>query len=188
MFLVPKKNGTRRLVIDWRKLNDQTVKNQVVPPPISDLLDRLGEARVFSQLDLRSGYNQVRLREEDCAKTAFCTPDGRLFEYRVMGFGLCNAPATFQSLMTHVLAPHGAYCLWYLDDITIFSHTIEEHREHLEAVFASLKEHHLYCNAGKCVVGTARVALLGHVIEDGKVQPDPEKLDGVHSYPAPTSV
>jgi hypothetical protein len=127
------------MVIDYRALNRQTVKKRYPMPRIDDTLDQLSGATVFTSLDLTSGYHQIRISDEDMPKTAFRTPAG-LFEWKVLSFGLTNAPATFQTAMNAIFAPYlHKFVLVYLDDILIFSKTMEEHREHLREVLNLLR-------------------------------------------------
>ena len=142
MFFIKKADGTFRLVCDWRELNKITVKNEACLPNIDDLFDTIQGSKYFSKLDLRSGYNQVRIREEDVHKTVFNTPLGH-FQFKVMGFGLCNAPATFQSLMTQILRPYlRKLVVVFLDDILIFCSYWKEPLDHVRMVLQALREHH----------------------------------------------
>ena len=130
------------MVCDWRQLNVITVKNRAGGslPRCEDLFDRLAGARVFSSLDLQSGYNQIRISEADVPKTAFNTPLGH-FQYKVLAFGLTNAPATFQAVMNRIFAPYlGRFVVVFLDDITVFSCSAAEHEQHLRTVLATLRQ------------------------------------------------
>ena len=139
ILFVKKKDGGLRMCVDFRALNKMTVRNSYPLPRIDDLFDELRNAQVFSCLDLQQAYHQVRLRDDDTPKTAFVTPKG-LYEYKVLCFGLTNAPATFQALMNEVLREQvGRYCLVYLDDILVYRNTPEEHLQHLKEVLAALK-------------------------------------------------
>ena len=138
VFFVKKADGSLRLVSDWRDLNRITVKNEACMPNVDDLFDTVQGSRFFTKLDLHSGYNQVRIRTEDIPKTAINTPLGH-FEFKVMGFGLCNAPATFQAMMNLVLRPHlRKFVVVFLDDILIFSKTWDEHLDHIRIVLQTL--------------------------------------------------
>jgi hypothetical protein len=139
VLFVDKQDGTIRLCVDYRKLNEVTIKNKYPLPKIEDLFDQLNGAKVFSKIDLRTGYHQLKVRESDISKTAFTTRYG-LFEYTVMSFGLTNAPAYFMNLMNKV----------FIDDILVYSKTEEDHAEHLRLVLGTLREHRLYAKFSKC--------------------------------------
>ena len=189
MLFVRKKNGELRLCVDWRRLNAVTKKNATIIPRVDDLLDEIGpSARYFSVIDLRSAYHQIRLRPEDTEKTAFRTPYGH-FEFTVVSFGLCNAPATFQSLMFRVLRPMlGRFVACYLDDILIYSETQEEHVSHLRQVLEALRRHQLYANRDKSNFGLEKVHYLGHVLRaGGLVEPDPTIVRSVREWPVLSS-
>lgn len=188
VFFVKKSDGSFRLVCDWRELNKITIKNEACLPNIDDLFDTIQGSKYFSKLDLRSGYHQVRIREEDVPKTAFNTPLGH-FQFKVMGFGLCNAPATFQSLMTQVLRPYlRKFVVVFLDDILIFSSNWREHLDHVRLVLETLRKHQLFCKPSKCLLGALETLYLGHIISGHTIAPDPEKLKAVHDWPVPESI
>ena len=181
VIFVAKKSGDLRMCVDYRALNQVTVKDKYPLPRIDDLLDRLQGARVFSSLDLQSGYHQVRIADEDVPKTAFRTHKG-LFEFRVLSFGLTNAPAVFQREMNRVLADL-PFVLVYLDDILVFSKSAEEHAEHLKQVLARLREHKLYAKMAKCFFFRDSVEFLGHVVSADGVQVDPKKVSVIREWP-----
>lgn len=188
VFFVKKSDGSLRLVCDWRQLNKITVKNKACLPSIEDLFDSVQGSKYFTKLDLASGYHQVRIREGDVHKTAINTPFGH-FEYRVMGFGLTNAPATFMSLMNHVLQPFLRKCaVVFLDDILIYSQSWKEHLLHIRSVLSCLRSHKLFCKPKKCVFGVRQVTYLGHHITGTTLAADPEKLKAVSDWPTPKSV
>jgi len=140
VLFVGKKDGSLRMCIDYRALNKITVKNKYPLPRIDQLLDSLSGAEVFTSLDLQSGYHQIRTTPEDVAKTAFRTPFGH-YQFKVLSFGLTNAPATFQAAMNNMLRPHlNKFVVVYIDDILIFSKTIQEHQEHVKQVLDLLRE------------------------------------------------
>ena len=188
VLFVKKKSGQLRLCVDYRFLNAITVKNKFPLPRTDDLFDQLAGARYFSSLDLRSGYHQIRIKDADVHKTAFRTPFGS-FEFLVLPFGLCNAPATFQALMQQLFADFlDHFVLVYLDDILIFSRTADEHLEHLTQVFKVLREHKLYCNPDKCLFFRRSLPWLGHVISDAGITPDPSKVQAIQRWQHPTNV
>ena len=140
-MFVKKKDGSLRMCIDYRMLNNVTVKNKYPLPRIDDLFDQLQSARVFSKIDLRSGYYQLRIREKDVHKTAFRTRYGH-FEFLVMPFGLTNAPAAFMDMMQRVFRPYlDQFVIIFIDDILIYSDTVEQHAEHLRTALQTLREH-----------------------------------------------
>jgi hypothetical protein len=149
-LFVKKKYGTLRLCIDYRHLNKMTIKKKYPFPRIDDLFDHLRGDIVFSKIDLRSGYHQVRIKDEDIHKTTFRTRYGH-YEFVVVPFGLTNAPATFMCLMNNVFSKYlDKFVLVFLDDILVYSKNREEHEEHLRMVLQVLREHHLYAKFNKC--------------------------------------
>lgn len=155
--LVRKKDGSWRLCVDYRRLNHYTVKDRFPIPLIEDLMDELGGAAIFSMLDLRSGYHQVRMDLGEEHKTSFKTHCGH-FEYLVMPFGLANAPATFQALMNHVFHTFlRKFVIIFFDDILVYSKTFDEHVEHLSLIFDTIKTEQLYLNRSKCQFATSKV-------------------------------
>ena len=188
VFFVKKSDGSLRMVCDWRQLNRITIKNKACLPNIDDLFDTVQGSCFFTKLDLRSGYNQIRIEEEDVPKTAVNTPFGH-FQFRVMGFGLTNAPATFQSLMNSILQPYLLrFVVVFLDDILIFSRTWEEHMDHINTILNTLKSNELYCKLSKCEFGAKDVIFLGHQINGQSISPDLTKLSAVNDWPASTSI
>ena len=165
-----------------------TWKDSYPLPRVDDLLDSLSDAQWFSTLDLRSGYWQVEVDPRDREKTAFSTPRG-LFQFRVMPFGLCNAPSTFQRLMELVLAGLSwEVCLAYLDDVVVFGRTWEEHLQRLKMVLMRLKEAHLKLHPKKCQFFKKSVAFLGHVISNNGVSTEPDKINAIVHWPTPTNL
>ena len=175
VVLVRKKDGSLRFCIDFRKLNSRSVKDAYTLPRIDDTIDSLVGAKFFSKLDLRSGYWQVEIKEEDKHKTAFSVGNLGFYECNRMAFGLTNAPATFQRLMERTMGELNLReCLIFLDDILIFSENYEDHLDRLEAVFSRLKQHGLKLKPSKCEFFKTSVKYLGHVVSHSGVQTDPD--------------
>ena len=188
VVLVPKKNGEVRFCVDYRRLNRLTKKDVYPLPRIDDSLDQLAGASYFSIIDLKSGYWQVPMDQEDREKAAFCTPDG-LFEFTCMPFGLTGAPATFQRLMDEVLAAHKWHeCMVYLDDILVFGRTLEEHNQRLAKILARLREANLSLSLEKCRFGEREVEFLGHVVSADGISPAPGLVSAVRDWPVPTDL
>ena len=188
ILFVPKKDGRWRKCIDYRALNKQTVKDQFPLPRIDALLERLGRATVFTKLDLASGYHQIAMEETSIQKTAFRTNRGH-FEFIVMPFGLCNAPATFQRLMNKVFADNlDIFIAVYLDDILIFSQSMEEHWEHLRWALTRLREAKLYGRLHKCEFLKDQVEYLGFEVSPRGIQASPGKVRAIIEWPRPKSV
>ena len=186
VVMVRKKDGSLRFCVDFRQLNAATVKDAHPLPRIDDLLDALHGAKWFSTLDLKSGYWQVPISEQDKAKTSFRTSSGQLFEFNQVPFGLCNAPATFSRLMDRVLAGlHWETCLFYLDDIIVFSSTWEEHLARLREVFERLRHAKLKLGAAKCTFAAKEVSYLGHRVTEEGLLPDPSLLAAIRDIPPP---
>ena len=188
VFFIKKKDGSLRLVQDYRALNSITIKNKYPLPLISELIETLRGARYFTKLDVRWGFNNVRIKEGDEWKAAFRTNRG-LFEPLVMFFGLTNSPATFQTMMNDIfrdLVVEGSVVV-YLDDILVFTETIEEHREVTRRVLQILEKHRLFLKPSKCEFERTRVEYLGVIISHNSVEMDPVKIAGVADWPAPTN-
>ena len=186
VVMVRKKDGSLWFCVDFRQLNAATIKDAHPLPRIDDLLDALHGAKWFSTLDLKSGYWQVPIAEQDKEKTAFRTSSGQLFEFNQVPFGLCNAPATFSRLMDRVLAGlHWETCLFYLDDIIVFSSTSEEHLARLREVFERLRHAKLKLGAAKCTFAAKEVSYLGHRVTEEGLLPDPSLLAAIRDIPPP---
>ncbi|GBG67986.1 hypothetical protein CBR_g1105 [Chara braunii] len=187
VLFVRKKNKELWLCIDYRKLNAQTIRNVGPLPRIDDLLERLGGAKFFSKLDLKSGYHQLEIRKEDRYKTAFKTRY-RHFEWLVMPFGLMNAPATFQAAMTtefrHML---DRFVLIYLDDILVYSRSLEEHVEHLRTVLERLRQAKYKANRDKCEFARQELEYLGHYVTPQGIRPLADKIEALRVWPEPTN-
>lgn len=188
VLFVKKKDGSLRLCVDYRRLNDITVKNRYPLPLIQESLDRLRDAKWFSKIDLRGAYNLIRVAEGDEWKTAFRTRYG-LFEYNVMPFGLTNAPATFQRMINEVMRDFlDVKVIVYLDDIMVFSRTRRQHIDDVKAVLQRLREHHLWAKPEKCQFFRKSVEFLGFVISRAGISMDPAKVEAVLQWPAPKTV
>ncbi|GJW51907.1 putative reverse transcriptase domain-containing protein [Tanacetum coccineum] len=185
VLFVKKKDGSFRMCIDYRELNKLTVKNRYPLPRIDDLFDQLQGSQFFSKIDLRSGYHQLRVHEDDIPKTAFRTRYGH-FEFTVMPFGLTNAPAVFMDLMNRVCRPYlDKFVIVFIDDILIYSKTREEHVEHLRLVLELLKKEKLYAKFSKCEFWLREVQFLRHVINGNGIHVDPSKIEAVKNWKAP---
>ena len=188
VVLAPKKDGTWRFCVDYRRLNEITVKDVYPLPRIDATLDQLGGSRFFTAMDLTSGFWQVGMRDEDAAKTAFITSDG-LYEFTAMPMGLANSPATFQRLMDQVLGNRRfEYALVYLDDVMVHSTSFDDHMAHLESVLECLREASLAVKLKKCSFAQSSTVYLGHVISERGIEPEPAKLDAVRELLPPTDV
>ena len=188
IVLVRKKDSSLRLCIDYRKINEKTIKDSYALPRIEETLDALHGAKWFSSLDLQSGYWQVEIEEADKQKTAFTTPMG-FYECNRLPFGLTNAPATFQRLMEKCMGDlHLKECLIYLDDIIVFSSTFEEHLERLERVLNRLIEYGLKLKPSKCNFFMKEVKYLGHVISERGIETDPDKIKALQEWPVPSNI
>ena len=187
ILFVKKKDGTLRLCVDYRSLNRVTVKNRYPLPLISEALDRLVGAKMFTKLDIRSAYNLIRIKEGHEWLTAFRTRYGH-FEYRVMPFGLANAPATFQGFINHVLREYlDVFCLAYLDDILIYSDNEVDHARHVEMVLLRLRKYRLYVKLEKCEFHVTTVGFVGYVISPTGVSMEEDRVTTVRDWPEPAS-
>ena len=188
VLFVPKKDGRWRMCIDYRALNKQTIKDRYPLPRIDLLLDRLGQARVFSKLDLAQGYHQIALTDDSIEKTAFRTNLGQ-WEYLIMPFGLCNVPSTFQRLMNTIFEREiNSFILVYLDDILIYSCSIEEHWDHLRIALDRLRRAKLYGRLHKCEFLKDKVDYLGFEVSQDGIHASPEKVKAVLDWPRLQSV
>ncbi|WVZ93518.1 hypothetical protein U9M48_039490 [Paspalum notatum var. saurae] len=188
LFVEKKDQGGKRLCVDYQPLNVVTIKNKYPLPHIDILFDQLAGAKVFSKIDLRSGYYQIKIREEDIPKTAFSTRYG-LYEYLVMSFGLTNAPAFFMYMMNSVFMNElDKFVVVFIDDILIYSKSEKEHEEHLKIVLARLREHKLYAKFSKCAFWLKEVSFLGHILSEKGVAVDPSKVKDVLNWNQPETV
>jgi hypothetical protein len=186
VLFVEKKDGTRRMCINYRALNEVTIKNKYPLPRIEDLFDQLRGASVFSKIDLRSGYHQLRIQPSDIPKTTFITKYG-LYEFTVMSFGLTSAPAFFMNLMNSVFMDYlDKFVVVFINDILIYSQSEEEHVNHLKMVLQRLREHQLYAKLSKCEFWIGEVLFLGHIINKEGLDVDPKKVADILNWKAPT--
>ena len=188
VVVVKKKNGKNRFCVNYKPLNDITKKDSYPLPRIDEILDGLQNAQWFTTLDLASGYWQIKVRPEDQEKTAFTTKFG-IYEFKVMPFGLCNAPATFQRTMDYVLGDiKGKFVMVYLDDVIIYSKTFEDHMIHLKEVLKRIEDAQLRLKAEKCYFAASELQFLGHVVGKNGIEPDPEKVEKIVNYSSPTNL
>ena len=188
ILFVKKKDGSMRMCMDYRALNDQTVKNSYPLPRVEDLLDQLQGAKVFSKIDLRSGYHQILIHEQDTWKTAFRSRYG-LYEFKVLPFGLTNAPAHFMALMQEVFHELLDTCVVvFLDDVLIYSRNEQEHDEHLSRVLQLLRQHKLYAKLSKCELYQSRISFLGHTLSAEGVHMETSKVQAIQEWPAPMTI
>ena len=193
IWIVPKKLDASgemkwRMVVDYRKLNEITIDDRYPMPNIEDILDNIGEAKIFSTLDLANGFHQIPVRFIDQPKTAFSTHEGH-YEFTRMPFGLKNAPATFQRIINTVFSDFfNKFCFVYLDDIVVFSTTLQDHLAHLRKIFVRIHENNLQIQPDKSEFLQEHILYLGHVISARGIQPNPDKTKVLHSYPAPCNV
>ncbi|KAL4376493.1 hypothetical protein GQ457_02G033130 [Hibiscus cannabinus] len=188
VLFVKKKDGSLRMCIDYRQLNKMTVKNKYPLPCIDDLFDQLRGSTVFSKIDLRSGYYQLKVREQYVLKTAFRTRYGH-YEFLVMPFGLTNAPAAFMDLMNRVFDEYlDQFVVVFIDDILVYSRTEEDHDRHLRLVLQTLLENQLYAKLSKCEFWIREVVFLGHVVSSEGIRVDTKKVEAIVNWKPPTSV
>ncbi|GKD50387.1 putative reverse transcriptase domain-containing protein [Tanacetum coccineum] len=185
VLFVKKEDGSFQMCIDYRELNKLTVKNRYPLPRIDDLFDQLQGSRVYSKIELRSGYHQLRVKEEDIPKTAFRTCYGH-YEFQVMSFGLTNAPAVFMDLMNRVCKPYiDKFVIVFIDDILIYSKSKEEYAKHLNLILELHKKEELYVKFSKCEFWLSKVQFLSHVIDSEGIHVDPAKIESIKDWASP---
>ena len=188
VFFVKKKDGSVQLCIDYRQLNRVTIHNQYPLLRIDELFYQLHGSRVYSKIDLRSGYHQLRVRENDVSKTSFRTRYGH-YEFLVMPFRLTNAPIAFMDLMNRVFSPYlDKFVIVFIDEILVYSGSPEEHTEHLRTVLQILRERQLYAKFSKCQFLLDKVAFLGHFISIEGISVDPQKIEAIVNWKPPMNV
>ena len=188
VLFVKKKDGTLRMCIDYRGLNQCTIKNKYPIPRIDELLDRLNGSSIYTKIDLKSGYYQIQIKEEDIPKTGFNTRYGH-YEFTVIPFGLTNAPATFNCLMFDIFIKQlDEYVLVFFDDILVYSKNVKEHTRHVKNVLELLRQHKLYAKKSKCTFFTQKVEYLGFILSQEGVSTDPTKIEAVKNWPSPKNV
>ncbi|GKA75283.1 putative reverse transcriptase domain-containing protein [Tanacetum coccineum] len=187
VLFVKKKDGSFQMCIDYQELNKLTMKNRYPLPKIDDLFDQLQGSSVYSKIDLRSSYHQLRVREEDIPKTAFRTRYGH-YEFQVTPFGLTNTPAVFMDLMNRVCKPYlDKFMIVFIDDILIYSKNKQEHEEHLKLISELLKKEQLYAKFSKCEFWIPKVQFLGHMIDSQGVHVDPAKIEFIKYWASPNT-
>ena len=179
VLLVKKHDGSWRFCVDYRALNALTVKDRFPIPTIDELLDELGGARCFSKLDLLQGYHQIRMHPADVPKTAFRTHHGH-YEFKVMPFGLCNAPSSFQATMNSIFQPYlRRFIIVFFDDILVYSGSLEDHVHHFQTTFQVLLQNQFVLKFSKCLFAVSQVEYLGHVVSSQGVAPVTSKIDAI---------
>ncbi|KAI3824123.1 hypothetical protein L1987_05572 [Smallanthus sonchifolius] len=187
VLFVKKKDGSMRMCIDYRELNKVTIKNIYPLPRIDDLFDQLQGACCFSKTDLRSGYHQLKVQEEDISKTAFRTRY-RHYEFTIMPFGLTNAPAAFMDMMNRICKPYlDRFVIMFIDDILIYCKSEGDHAEHLRILLGILRHEKLYAKFSKCESRLSEVQFIGHVINSNGIQVDPAKVEAIKKWEIPKS-
>src|SRR5439155_16134980 len=187
VLFVKKPDGSLRLCVDYRALNNITIKNRYPLPLISEMLDRFKGAKYFTKLDVREAFNRLRIKHGDEFKTAFHTRYGH-FEYLVMPFGLCNAPGSFQAYINDVIREFlDKFAVAYLDDILIYSDSLEEHILHVRQVLKKLLEHGLFVKLEKCEFHVQKISFLGFVISPEGISMDPARISTISDWPVPHS-
>ncbi|CAF5087292.1 unnamed protein product, partial [Rotaria sp. Silwood1] len=185
VLFAKKKDGTLRMCVDYRALNKITIKNKYPIPRIDEMLDQLNGAKIFSRLDLRSGYHQIRIKDEDIEKTAFRTRYGS-FEFVVLPFGLTNAPPTFMRLMNSIFHKYlDVFVIIYLDDILVYSKKEQDHYHHIKLVLQLLRDNHLYVNKAKCQFGVDHIEFVGHIVTSQAIKVDDNKVIAIKNWPIP---
>ena len=188
VVLVRKKNEKLRLCVDYRQLNDITVKDSFALPRLEEIFDCLHGARFFTTMDMKSGYHQIEVEESHKERTAFTVGTLGFFEYNKMPFGLTNSPSTYQRIMQDILGDlNMKICLIYLDDLIIFSDSFEQHLERLDIVLTKLQEANLKLAPEKCCFYRSSVNFLGHVVSGKGIETDPSKIDKVQNWPTPSN-
>lgn len=187
VFLVKKCNGSWYFCVNYRALNAITIRDRFPIPTVDELLDELGRAQWFSRLDLLQGYHQILMKEIDINKMAFRTHHGH-YEFRVMPFGLCNAPSSFQTMMNETFRPfHQKFVIVFFDDILIYSKNFADHLHQLEHTFRALEKGQFFLKKSKCSFAQSQIECLGHLVSTRGVEPVPDKVRAIHQWPTPRS-